>query len=376
MKLSVIILNYNVRYFLEQAVKSVKSAVSSIEAEIIVIDNASSDGSCEMMEERFPELRLIRNTENVGFSKANNQAVAEAKGEYVCILNPDTAVPHSIFIHAFQYMSEIADMGILGVRLMDGTGNFLPESKRNLPTPSASVKKLLGIGKKENGYYANHLHDRESGEVPVLPGAFMLLKRSLYNEVGGFDEDYFMYGEDIDFSYKVLKAGYKNHYLGSDGILHYKGESPQNDKAYLDRFYGAMHIFYRKHFDSNFFTNTLVHMGLSTGKFLRKLSMNRSGGKIQNAKEAIIFTDNLNLLQKLAEKIEIPVKSASKAMLSSADIHDTMFVFDEEYMSFSQIFMVMDAQKNKGNSFRIRPSGCSFILGSDKSDEKGSVLLF
>jgi GT2 family glycosyltransferase len=376
LKLSVIILNYNVRYFLEQAVKSVKSAVSSIEAEIIVIDNASSDGSCEMMEERFPELRLIRNTENVGFSKANNQAVAEAKGEYVCILNPDTAVPHSIFIHAFQYMSEIADMGILGVRLMDGTGNFLPESKRNLPTPSASVKKLLGIGKKENGYYANHLHDRESGEVPVLPGAFMLLKRSLYNEVGGFDEDYFMYGEDIDFSYKVLKAGYKNHYLGSDGILHYKGESPQNDKAYLDRFYGAMHIFYRKHFDSNFFTNTLVHMGLSTGKFLRKLSMNRSGGKIQNAKEAIIFTDNLNLLQKLAEKIEIPVKSASKAMLSSADIHDTMFVFDEEYMSFSQIFMVMDAQKNKGNSFRIRPSGCSFILGSDKSDEKGSVLLF
>ncbi|MCW5520279.1 glycosyltransferase family 2 protein [Aureitalea sp. L0-47] len=376
MKLSVIILNYNVRYFLEQAVKSVKSAISSLDAEIIVIDNASSDESCAMMEKHFPEVRLIRNTDNVGFSKANNQAVAEAKGEYVCILNPDTAVTHSIFINAFQYMSKIPDIGILGVRLMDGTGNYLPESKRNIPTPFSSLKKLLGIGKHENGYYANDLAEGDSGEVAVLPGAFMLLKRTIYYEVGGFDEDYFMYGEDIDFSFKVLKSGYKNHYLGSDGILHYKGESPQNDKVYLDRFYGAMHIFYRKHFDSNFFSNTLVHFGLSIGKFLRKLSMNRSGGRIQNTKEAIIFTDNLNLLQKLAGKIEIPVKSASKAVLNSADIHDTMFVFDEEYMSFSQIFMVMDAQKNKGNSFRIRPSGCNFILGSDKSDEKGSVLLF
>ena len=376
MKLSVIILNYNVRYFLEQAVKSVKSAISSIDAEIIVIDNASSDESCAMMKEIFPDIRLIENSENVGFSKANNQAVNEAKGEYVCILNPDTAVPHSIFISAFQYMSGIPDVGILGVRLMDGTGNFLPESKRNLPTPSSSLKKLMGMGKGENGYYANHLDDSDSGEVDVLPGAFMLLKKKIYLEVGGFDEDYFMYGEDIDFSYKVVKAGYKNHFMGSDGILHYKGESPQNDKAYLNRFYGAMHIFYRKHFSSNFFTNTMVHLGLSISKFLRKLSMKGTGGSIHKLNEAIIFTDNLNLLKNLAEKIDIPVKSASKAVLNDADFQDTMFVFDEEYMSFSQIFMVMDAQKNKGNAFRIRPSGCNYILGSDKSDEKGSVLLF
>lgn len=376
MKLSVIILNYNVRYFLEQAVHSVKSAITALEAEIIVIDNASSDESCAMMESRFPNIRLIRNTENVGFSKANNQAVAVAKGEYVCILNPDTAVPHSVFINAFQYLEDKPGVGILGVRLMDGTGNFLPESKRNLPTPKSSLSKLLGMNKDKNGYYANHLHDRADGEVAVLPGAFMLLKREIYNEVGGFDEDYFMYGEDIDFSYKVRKSGYANHFLGSEVILHYKGESPQNDKVYLDRFYGAMHIFYRKHFNSNFFRNTMVHLGLSVSKFSRKLSLKRTGRPVRKAAEAVLITDKLDLLRKLAEKVDMPLRSASKTVLNDAEFENTMFIFDEEYISYSQILMVMDRLKNKGNSFRIRPSGCAFILGSDKSDEKGSVLLF
>lgn len=376
MKLSVIILNYNVRYFLEQAVRSVQQAITSLDAEIIVIDNNSADDSCQMMKEKFPAIRLIENNENVGFSKANNQAVAQAQGEYVCILNPDTAVPHTIFSNCLHYSSENPDLGILGVQLMDGTGNFLPESKRNVPTPWTSFVKLLGFRKNKNGYYANDIAESHTGEVAVLPGAFMFLKRSVYEEVGGFDEDYFMYGEDIDFSYKVLQAGYKNHYMGTDGILHYKGESPQNDSTYLDRFYGAMHIFYRKHFASNFLSDAGVHLGLSLSKLIRKLSGKRSRNKAILPSEAVIITDNFNLLKNLSEKLEIPAKSASKAILNDMDFKNTLFVFDEEYMSYNQIFMVMKRLKNRGNHFRIRPSGCNFMLGSDKSDEKGTVVVF
>lgn len=376
MKLSVIILNYNVRYFLEQAVRSVQQAISVMDAEIIVIDNASSDDSCAMMKELFPQIRLIENSENVGFSKANNQAVAEASGDYVCILNPDTAVPHNIFSNCFHHISEIKNLGILGVRLMDGTGNFLPESKRNIPTPKSAISKLLGARKKNNGYYANDLDDSDTGEAPILPGAFMLLKRSVFNEVGGFDEDYFMYGEDIDFSYKILQAGYKNYYLGTEGILHYKGESPQNDSAYLDRFYGAMHIFYRKHFKSNFFVNTAVHAGLRLSKIIRKISHSTTKTVTSLPSEAYVITDNLNLLKILSETLPFPLKSASKVILNDNDFKDTLFIFDEEYMSYSQIFLVMDRLKNRENQFRIRPTGCNFILGSDKSDEKGTVVVF
>jgi GT2 family glycosyltransferase len=347
-----------------------------MDAEIIVIDNNSKDESCAMMRELFPNIQLIENTENVGFSKANNQAVAVAQGEFICILNPDTAVPHSIFSNCFHHISELDNMGILGVRLMDGTGNFLPESKRNIPTPKAAILKLLGGDSKKNGYYANNIGDSEDGEVPVLPGAFMLMKRSVFKEAGGFDEDYFMYGEDIDLSYKVLKAGYTNYYMGTDGILHYKGESPQNDSAYLDRFYGAMHIFYRKHFNSNLISNILVHTGLSLSKALRKMSYGKTRMNASHPAEAFVITDNFGLLKRLSETLSIPLKSASKLILNDNDFKDTMFIFDEEYISYNQIFLVMDRLKNRGNQFRIRPAGCNFILGSDKSDEKGTVVVF
>ena len=230
MKLSVIILNYNVQYFLEQCILSVQRSLKSIDSEIIVIDNNSPDDSCAMVKAKFPEITLIENKENVGFSKANNQAVKIAKGEYVCILNPDTAVAEDTFVKALFYAESISNLGALGIYLMDGTGSYLPESKRNLPTPKASLLKLFGSGKS---YYANHIAPKGDGEVAVLVGAFMLLKRKVYNEVNGFDEDYFMYGEDIDFSYKITKAGYKNHYLGH-GLLSHKGLKFKIDK---DRFF-------------------------------------------------------------------------------------------------------------------------------------------
>jgi len=182
LKLSVIIVNYNVRYFLEQCIISVQKATRAIDAEIIIVDNNSTDDSCDMVKDSFPHITLIENKENVGFSTANNQGVAIAKGDYVCILNPDTAVAEDVFTKALHYADSLKDLGALGCYLMDGTGHYLPESKRNLPTPFVSALKLLGFSKK---YYANTVSRDNKGNVAVLVGAFMLLKRSVYTKVKG-----------------------------------------------------------------------------------------------------------------------------------------------------------------------------------------------
>lgn len=373
MKLSVIILNYNVRYFLEQCILSVQRSLVNIDAEIIVIDNNSPDDSCTMVKKRFPQVTLIENKENVGFSKANNQAVKVAKGEYVCILNPDTAVSEDTFLKCIDYAETDTRVGAIGTYLMDGTGNFLPESKRNIPTPKVSLLKILGFGKS---YYANHLSENETGDVAVLVGAFMFLKRSIYNEVGGFDEDYFMYGEDIDFSYKITKAGYQNKYLGTAQTLHYKGESTQRDAAYYDRFYGAMQIFYKKHFKQHIFLKSAVSLGVLAAKKLQKASKNKKQAPSGSPSKALFFSENLVLYRQLSEKLDIELKTASKALFDDVVLRDTLFIIDVSYMSYSQIFTVMQKHKNKNNQFRICPPQCNFILGSDKSDAKGSVIVF
>ncbi len=373
LKLSVIILNYNVQYFLEQCILSVQRSLKIIDAEIIIIDNNSPDDSCTMVKTKFPEITLIENKENVGFSKANNQAVKIAKGEYVCILNPDTAVAEDTFVKALFYAESISNLGALGIYLMDGTGSFLPESKRNLPTPKASLLKLFGSGKS---YYASHVTPEGNGEVAVLVGAFMLLKRKVYNEVNGFDEDYFMYGEDIDFSYKITKAGYKNHYLGDISILHYKGESTQKNAEYLDRFYGAMEIFYKKHFKTNILFNSLVRMGLFIAKNSRNKSIQKESIHTQEEDTIYILTENLMLLKNISETHISKIKTTSKTIFSDEIIANSHIIFDVDYMSYSQIFMVMKKLSNQGNTFRICPPNCSFLLGSDQSDQKGSVQVF
>lgn len=373
MKLSVIILNYNVRYFLEQCILSVQRSIKSVDAEIIVIDNNSQDDSCKMVKNRFPNVTLIQNKENVGFSKANNQAVKVAKGEYVCILNPDTAVAEDTFVKCLQYADSIENLGALGINLMDGTGSFLPESKRNLPTPKTSLLKLMGLG---GSYYANHISEEGKGEIAILVGAFILLKKSVYNEVGGFDEDYFMYGEDIDFSYKITKSGYKNHYIGSISILHYKGESTKKDSEYLDRFYGAMHIFYKKHFKTNFIFNSLVNLGVFIAKKTAKRYSNRSALISKEKSNTYVTTENLILLKNLSEASKNEIKTTSKTIFSDETITNSHIIFDVDYMPYSQIFIVMKMLSGKGNTFRISPPGCNFILGSDQSDQRGTVVVF
>lgn len=255
MKLSVVIVNYNVKHFLEQCLHSVYKAAAGIETEIFVVDNNSVDGSAQLIREKFPNLHFIENKENLGFSKANNQAIRMAKGKYILLLNPDTVLEEDTLKKVTDFMDSHPDAGGLGVKMIDGKGNFLPESKRGLPTPQVAFYKMFGISKlfpksKTFGkYHLSYLSENEIHEVDVLAGAFMLLRKETLDKIGLLDETFFMYGEDIDLSYRITLGGYKNYYFPETTIIHYKGESTKKGSLnYVKVFYNAMAIFARKHF--------------------------------------------------------------------------------------------------------------------------------
>ncbi|MFN0016492.1 MAG: glycosyltransferase family 2 protein [Saprospiraceae bacterium] len=255
MRLSVVIVNYNVRAFLEQALLSVRTAMRGIDGEVWVVDNNSSDDSVRMVRVRFPEVRLIANIDNPGFAVANNQAVRQSASEYVLLLNPDTLVEADTFRMCLDFMDAHPDAGALGVKLLDGSGVYLPESKRGFPSPWVAFCKTVGLSRifpksrLFNGYYLGHLGADETNPVDVLAGCFMFMRRTALDKAGLLDEAFFMYGEDIDLSYRITQAGYQNYYFPQARILHYKGESTKKGSLnYVRTFYQAMIIFARKHF--------------------------------------------------------------------------------------------------------------------------------
>jgi len=255
MKLSIVIVNYNVKHFLEQCLHSVAKASANIACEVFVVDNNSVDGSMNMVREKFPEIKIIENHVNLGFSKANNQAIKISGGEYVLLLNPDTIVEDDTFEKVINFMDSHPDAGGLGVKMVDGNGDFLPESKRGLPKPAVAFYKIFGLAKlfpksKTFGqYHLSYLDENEIHEVEILSGAFMLMRKSVLDKIGLLDETYFMYGEDIDMSYRIIKAGYKNYYFPETRIIHYKGESTKKSSInYVLVFYNAMVIFAKTHF--------------------------------------------------------------------------------------------------------------------------------
>ena len=255
MKLSVVIVNYNVAFFLEQCLRSVYKAMQGIEGEVFVVDNHSVDNSVRMVREKFPQVKLIANTENTGFSKANNQALALATGQYVLLLNPDTVVEEDTFSTCIKFMDAHAEAGACGVRLIDGKGNYLPESKRGLPTPEVAFYKIFGLSslfprsKRFGKYHLGYLSKDETNEIEVLSGAFMFMRKAALDKSGFLDEAFFMYGEDIDLSYRILKAGYAIYYHPETRIIHYRGESTKKSSLnYVFIFYQAMVIFAKKHF--------------------------------------------------------------------------------------------------------------------------------
>jgi GT2 family glycosyltransferase len=354
-----------VRYFLELCLKSVQASIVDLEAEIIVVDNHSTDNSCQMVKEVFPEVILIENKENYGFSKGNNIGVAKAKGNYVCILNPDTVVAEDTFKILLNFAESIPRLGIMGCKLIDGKGHFLPESKRNVPTPIISIKKIMG---NSISYYASHLQEDDIGEVDVLVGAFMLLKRSVYNEIEGFDEDYFMYGDDLDFSYRVLKAGYHNYYNPSITILHFKGESTLKDKVYAKRFNEAMQIFFKKHFKPNPIFNALIWIGIKGIIWFNP----QPKYKKTMVHEYVLMADKMN--DALQSKLSKPIRlfSGNNELSDNQEV-----VFDCESQSFKGIIdFIAKSSKIADLSYKIFPKGTKFIIGSNSSKGRGEVITF
>lgn len=271
MDISIIIVNYNVKFFLEQCIRSVYQAQNGLSIEVIVVDNHSIDGSVTMVKEKFPEVILIENFTNQGFSKANNQGIKLAKGKYILLLNPDTVLQEDTLLKCFQFMETHPDAGALGVKMFDGKGNFLPESKRSLPTPSVAFYKIFGLSKifpksKIFGkYHLGYLDNDAIHKVEVLSGAFMFIRKEVLDKIGGLDEDYFMYGEDIDLSYRIMKARYSNYYFPYTSIIHYKGESTKKSSVnYVIVFYKAMIIFADKHFSTAYarFFHFLIYMAI------------------------------------------------------------------------------------------------------------------
>lgn len=282
MKLSIVIVNYNVKHFLDQCLTSVYDALKGISAEVFVVDNDSVDGSMEMVAEKFPQVISILNKDNVGFSVANNQAIRQSKGEYILLLNPDTVVEEETFSKTIDFMDQHSDAGALGVKMMDGKGNYLPESKRGLPTPWVAFFKIFGLSsifpksKRFARYYFGHLDKDETNEVEILAGAFMLMRKEALNKSGLLDETFFMYGEDIDLSYRIIKEGYKNYYFADTSIIHYKGESTKKGSLnYVYVFYKAMIIFAEKHFGGSyafffrFFILTAIYLRAGLSLFKR-----------------------------------------------------------------------------------------------------------
>lgn len=372
MQLSVIILNYNVRYFLELCVSSVQKAIANLDAEIIVIDNNSSDDSCTMMQQRFPTVKLIQNKDNVGFPKGNNIGVAQAKGDFICILNPDTVVAEDTFEKVLDFAQKQSDLGIVGCKLIDGTGNFLPESKRGIPTPWVAFTKIFGLYKwfpnstLFNRYYAQHLNENQTGKVDILVGAFMVMKRELYNDIGGFDENCFMYSDDIDLSYMALKKGKSNYYFHESIVIHYKGESTVRDSAYMKRFSEAMQFFYKKHFRKSILFDWMMLLG---SVFFSRIKKNQQLNRSFNPDETVVFSKDFM-------SIQYGTKSQTYSIFETLTINPTRnyeLVFDVQSFSFQEIITYMNTIQAKNITFRMFLPESNFILGSNHANDRGII---
>ncbi len=289
MQVSVIIVNYNVKYFLEQCLYSVNKACRGMEAEILVVDNNSTDGSRSYLEPAFPTVKFTWNAINMGFARANNQGLAQAKGAYILFLNPDTILPEDCITKCLAFFDVKKMAGALGIKMVDGSGNFLKESKRAFPSPLTSLFKLSGLSrlfphsKLFAKYHLGHLSENENHEVDVLAGAFMMIPKKVLDEIGDFDERFFMYGEDVDLSFRIQKAGYTNFYFSESSIIHFKGESTKRGSLnYVRLFYKAMSFFVKKHYSGSkagifiFLIQAAIIMRAffsAIGNFLKKIGL-------------------------------------------------------------------------------------------------------
>ncbi len=344
MKLSVVIVSYRVQYYLEQCIMSVEQATEDIDREIVVVDNHSGDGSVEYLKERFGDrITLIESNHNLGFSKANNIAIRQTDSEYVLLLNPDTFVDEDSLRQVLQFMDGHPKCGGCGVMMHNADGSVARESRRGIPTPWVSLLKMMGFSDR---YYMSHLPWDKPGQIEAISGAFCMLRREALDKVGLLDEDFFMYGEDIDLSYRLLKGGFENWYLPAN-IVHYKGESTQKSSfRYVHVFYQAMLIFFRKHYGH---ASWLITLPIKTGIYLRALlallqmlywNLRQSLGFVdkESAQPDYVFMGSDTMLDECRQLVRRKGLNATFAP-SSSPLHsnNTCIVYDTETYSFGQI---------------------------------------
>ena len=372
LKLSVIIVNYNVKYYLDQCIRSVLRAFEEMNtpAEIIVVDNHSADGSVDYLEQRYPQklypmVRFVRSAHNLGFARANNIAIRQSRGEYVLLLNPDTIVGEDALKASVDFMDVHEDAGAVGVRMLGAQGRRAMESRRGLPTPMVSFFKMLGFCNRWphhrlfGKYYMGYLPWDEPSQIEVVSGAYCMLRRKALDEVGLLDEDFFMYGEDIDLSYRVLKGGYHNYYLPVD-ILHYKGESTQKSSfRYVHVFYEAMLIFFRKHYSGMTF---LLSLPIKTAIYAKALMalvgmlsdrMRKSLGFFAPSAEGVqhyVFVGSLEMqdaCRDIARRLGLDAEfhdsevQEDKSEATWSEKNDNVLVLDAESMSYADMLKRM-----------------------------------
>ena len=298
MTLSVIIVNYNVKHYLEQCLESVRRASQGLQVEVFMVDNLSTDGSVPYLRERYPGVIFIENKENVGFARANNQAIRQSTGKYVLLLNPDTIVAEDTFEDFVSFMDAHPEAGGAGAYMLRTDGTFAPESRRGLPTPFVAFCKMSGLAslfpksRVFGRYYMRYLDENKANEIEVISGAFMWLRREALDKAGLLDEDFFMYGDDIDLSYRILKSGYKNYFLPSR-MLHYKGESTEKSSyRYVYTFYEAMRLFFRKHYAHYSF---LVSLPINLAIWVRSF-MAYVGNQFRHRAKPMVVSAPLNML--------------------------------------------------------------------------------
>jgi GT2 family glycosyltransferase len=407
LQLSIIIINYNVKYFLEQCLSSVVKALESVDSEIFVVDNASSDGSVAYLKPRFPSVNFIINNTNTGFGKANNKALAKCTGKYVLFLNPDTIVPEDCFIKCIRFMEENGDAGAVGVRMINGAGVFLPESKRSLPTPATAFYKLTGLSrlfpnsKIFSRYALGYLNEYENQPVDVLAGAFLLARKDLLVGLKGFDEAFFMYGEDIDLCFRIKKSGYTNYYFSQTTIIHFKGESTKKGSLnYVRMFYHAMSIFVKKHYSGTdaWFSTLLLHVaiwlragisaiagGLRINKFFKSGLL-----KSKVTKTVLVGTeDEMDEAGRILLEAGRDVKMLERLAImnqkndwhgSIPDLtaflnkyHADQIIFCCGSLSYQSVISIVQNLSNRA-AFRFHGKGTKSIVGSDSKNREGDFV--
>ncbi len=269
-QLSIIIVNYNVKAFLQNCLLSIQKALDHIPSEIIVVDNASDDGSVEIIKKNFPHITLIESPANLGFSKANNIGLKLAKGKYICLINPDTIVEENTFLEMIKFMESNSEAGLAGCKILNPDGTFQLACRRSFPTPWVAFTKIVGLSKifpKSKlfaKYNLTYLDENQTYEVDAVSGSFMFLRREVYEKIGGLDETFFMYGEDLDYCYRVKEAGYKVYYVHSTKIIHFKGESTKRSNIdELKHFYDAMRLFVHKHFSGSWLVEPFLQLAIN-----------------------------------------------------------------------------------------------------------------